>query len=118
MGELASTFLTILVTATTTFLGVLANRWLKRTPEAVSPEQYTLDTLKELRQQFREEREARIASEARMEARVKELEREVRIYLRDQGELKRFIIVLENYIEDAGISLPERPESVVRIFNE
>lgn len=100
-----------------TFFGTMGNRWLKRTPEAISPEKFALDTVKELRDQFSAERDARIASEASLSTEIKQLREEVRQYFRDQTELKRFIVLLEDDKARAGLPPRERSETVARIFS-
>lgn len=102
----------------------IGNRILKRTPDAVSPEQYALDMMKtlsaetkELREQMRSERDDRIRSEAMMVEKVEQLKKDVERFWQHTVVLKRYVIELEEELCDNDLAVPARPPEVQAIFS-
>lgn len=108
----------------TAVIGVVGNKLLKKTPDAVSPEQYALDMVKtlsgetkELRDQMRAERDDRIRSEAMMVERVEQLKKDVERLWQNTVVLKRHIIELEEELCENDLAVPPRPPEVQAIFS-
>lgn len=103
---------------------IIGNHLLKKTPDAVSPEQYALDMVKtlsaetkDLREQMRAERDDRIRSEATMIERVEQLKKDVERLWQNTIVLKRHIIDLEEELCENNLVVPARPPEVQAIFS-
>lgn len=103
---------------------IIGGRLLKKTPDAVSPEQYALDMVKtlsaetkELREQMRSERDDRLRSEATMVERVEQLKKDVERLWQNTVVLKRHIIELEEELCENDLAVPPRPPEVQAIFS-
>lgn len=98
-------------------VGVFGNRWLKRTPEAVTPEKAALDAMTAISEQLAREREARIAYESKTNERIDNLQKEVERLWNNTVVLKRHIQVLEDEMCDNDLAIPPRPPEVQAIFS-
>lgn len=111
-----STALTFLAAVSVPVITVFGNRWLKRTPEASQPEQYALETLKAISSDLKEERENRIAYQAKTDEKIEGLKEKVEELWQNTVHLKRHIVELETELCENNLAVPERPPEVQAIF--